>query len=161
MYICMYAYVYIYIYIRVCVAYAYIYTYIYIYILYIYIYICIYILYIYIYCIYILYIYCIYIVYIYICVPYGLLLISDSAPLSQVQHIVLCGHYDCGGISAAVRNDDHPSPLANWLRNIRDVYRRPKRQWNDGKMGKNWKNVAPTSLICSANSSIIFSSDII
>ena len=147
-----------YIYIRVCVAYTYIYI-LYIYILNIYIYNCIYILYIYI--VYILYIYCIYIVYIYICVPYGLLLISDSAPLSQVQHIVLCGHYDCGGISAAVRNDDHPSPLANWLRNIRDVYRRPKRQWNDGKMGKNWKNVAPTWLICSANSSIIFSSDII
>lgn len=49
--------------------------------------------------------------------------IQYAVGILQVQHIVICGHYDCGGISAAVRNDDHPSPLANWLRNIRDVYR--------------------------------------
>lgn len=41
----------------------------------------------------------------------------------EVQHIVVCGHYNCGGIAAAVRNTDLPSPLSNWLRNIRDVYR--------------------------------------
>eukprot|EP00434_Breviolum_minutum_P010889 symbB.v1.2.009601.t1/scaffold613.1/size180894/9 len=54
--------------------------------------------------------------------------IQYAVGILKVQHIVLCGHYDCGGINAAVRNDDHPSPLANWLRNIRDVYRMHKEE---------------------------------
>lgn len=49
--------------------------------------------------------------------------IQYAVGILKVQHIILCGHYDCGGILAAVRNDDHPSPLSNWLRHIRDVYR--------------------------------------
>lgn len=41
----------------------------------------------------------------------------------KVQHIVVCGHYNCGGINAAMQTMDHGSPLENWLRNIKDVYR--------------------------------------
>lgn len=35
----------------------------------------------------------------------------------------MVGHYDCGGVKAALSNRDHGSPLENWLRNIRDTYR--------------------------------------
>lgn len=41
----------------------------------------------------------------------------------QVPHIIVCGHYDCGGVRAAMKNADHASPLENWLANIRDVHR--------------------------------------
>jgi carbonic anhydrase len=40
----------------------------------------------------------------------------------EVDHVVVCGHYGCGGIQAALENKDL-GILNPWLRNIRDVYR--------------------------------------
>jgi carbonic anhydrase len=39
-----------------------------------------------------------------------------------VQHIVVCGHYNCGGVKAAMQPKDM-GIMNPWLRNIRDVYR--------------------------------------
>ena len=43
----------------------------------------------------------------------------------EVKHIVVCGHYNCGGVKFAMQQKDH-GILNPWLRNIRDVFRTHK-----------------------------------
>ena len=47
----------------------------------------------------------------------------------NVKHIVICGHYYCGGVKAAMQAQDL-GILNPWLRNIRDVYRLHKKELN-------------------------------
>lgn len=47
----------------------------------------------------------------------------------KVNHVVVCGHYFCGGVKAAMQANDL-GVLNPWLRNIRDVYRLHKNELN-------------------------------
>ncbi|WP_289037480.1 carbonic anhydrase [uncultured Zobellia sp.] len=47
----------------------------------------------------------------------------------KVKHIIVCGHYACGGVKAAMQSADL-GVLNPWLRNIRDVYRLHKEELN-------------------------------
>ncbi|WP_412463234.1 carbonic anhydrase [Halobacteriovorax sp. RT-2-6] len=47
----------------------------------------------------------------------------------KVDHIIVCGHYGCGGVKAAMESQDL-GILNPWLRNIRDVYRTHKNELN-------------------------------
>lgn len=45
----------------------------------------------------------------------------------KVPHIIVCGHYKCGGVEAAMQ-DHHLGLVDNWLRNIRDIYAHHKEE---------------------------------
>jgi carbonic anhydrase len=47
----------------------------------------------------------------------------------KVNHIVVCGHYNCGGVKAAMQPADL-GILNPWLRGIRDVYRLHEKELN-------------------------------
>src|ERR1044071_5338677 len=54
----------------------------------------------------------------------NLLSVLDYAvDVLKVKHVIVCGHYGCGGVKAAMTNNDYDQVLNMWLRNIKDIYR--------------------------------------
>jgi carbonic anhydrase len=51
----------------------------------------------------------------------------------KIKHVIVCGHYGCGGIKAAISNGDFNQVLNMWLRNIKTFI---------AFTGKNWKRLA-------------------
>ena len=48
----------------------------------------------------------------------------------EVKHVIVCGHYGCGGVQTAMTNK-HVGLIDNWIRHIKDVYRFHQEELND------------------------------
>lgn len=49
--------------------------------------------------------------------------IQFAVDVLNIEHIIVTGHYGCGGVAAAMQPDDM-GLITNWLRHIRDIYQR-------------------------------------
>jgi len=48
-----------------------------------------------------------------------------AVQILHVDHIIVCGHYGCGGVSTALRNENN-GLIDNWLRSIKEIFERNK-----------------------------------
>jgi carbonic anhydrase len=71
--------------------------------------------------------------------------VQYAVDVLKVKHIIVCGHYDCGGITAALEAIDH-GLIDNWLGHIKDVYRYHKAQIDAVQDAKEKEN-----LLCELN----------
>ncbi len=53
--------------------------------------------------------------------------IQYAVEVLQVKHIIVCGHYGCGGVRSALDNRER-GLIDNWLRHIKDIYDRNRTQ---------------------------------
>jgi carbonic anhydrase len=71
--------------------------------------------------------------------------IEFAVEVLQVSHIIVCGHYGCGGVQAA-DDDHHLGLIDNWLRHVRDV-----RQKYQHELAHITDEVERTDRLCEAN----------
>jgi len=70
--------------------------------------------------------------------------IQYAVEVLKVKHIIVCGHYGCGGIKSAMENEKH-GLIDNWLRHVKDVAR-----FNAEKL-KQLKNEDKFDALCELN----------
>lgn len=59
--------------------------------------------------------------------------VQYAVEVLKVKHVIVCGHYGCGGVKAAMGNKSY-GLIDNWLRNIKDIY------WNNRESLDNVKS---------------------
>ena len=71
--------------------------------------------------------------------------VQYAVEVLHIQHIIVCGHYGCGGIRAALENEEH-GLIDNWLRHIKDIYRLHRQKFE--AMGSDREKL---NLLCELN----------
>ena len=59
-----------------------------------------------------------------------LTVLEYAVKILGVKDIILCGHYGCGGIKAAMEQKDH-GIVDNWIRSVKDIYRANQQSFED------------------------------
>ena len=71
--------------------------------------------------------------------------IQYAVDILKVEHIIVCGHYGCGGVAASM-DDNSYGLIDNWLRHIQDVYR-----FNKAEMDKVTDEKERVNRLCELN----------
>ncbi len=71
--------------------------------------------------------------------------IQYAVDVLKVKHIIVCGHYGCGGVQAAL-HDRRFGLIDNWLRHIQDVISRHKSNFK-GTSEKHWDRLCEMNVI--------------
>ena len=71
--------------------------------------------------------------------------IQFAVEVLNVHHIIICGHYGCGGIKAAFEGSEY-GLIDNWLRHIKDVYR-----WHKKEIDAQPDHKSRLNLLCEKN----------
>ncbi|MEW6427262.1 MAG: carbonate dehydratase [Thermodesulfobacteriota bacterium] len=71
--------------------------------------------------------------------------IQYAVEILEVKHIIVCGHYGCGGIRSALESCEH-GLIDNWLRHIRDIHR-----FHQEEMDRYPEGEAKTDRLCELN----------
>jgi carbonic anhydrase len=53
--------------------------------------------------------------------PNGVAVIQYAIETLKIKHIIVCGHYGCGGVEAALGGSTLHGPIERWLQHVRDV----------------------------------------
>lgn len=56
--------------------------------------------------------------------------IQYAVEVLKIKHIIVCGHYDCGGVSAALEHHEH-GLIDNWLNHVKDIKRFHREKFHD------------------------------
>ena len=48
--------------------------------------------------------------------------VQYAVEVLQVKHVIVCGHYNCGGIKSSMSNLRNMGPIHDWLQRLRDLY---------------------------------------
>lgn len=75
--------------------------------------------------------------------------IQYAVDVLQVRHILVCGHYGCGGVKAALEGKSH-GLIDGWLRHIQDVYRAHEAELAPLRRNKG-KGTALVDRVCELN----------
>ena len=70
--------------------------------------------------------------------------IQYAVEILEVKHIIVCGHYGCGGVQAALENQEN-GLIDNWLRHVKDVKRLHSSKFDGLTHGEQW------DLLCELN----------
>jgi carbonic anhydrase len=71
--------------------------------------------------------------------------VQFAVDVLKVRHIIVCGHYGCGGVKAAFEGHEH-GLIDNWLRHIKDVYR-----WHKQEIDAQLTHQEKINLLCEKN----------
>jgi len=72
--------------------------------------------------------------------------IEYAVDVLKVEHIIVCGHYGCGGVKAAI-DGNTPGYVGNWLSNIKDIIKFNENELKDLNEQERWKKVCELNVL--------------